>query len=156
MISLVYINKTFNFTATPLLFETIVKGIGGNSYQGWAKAGIVFMNKITTSSTSNGEVTIDVTPSYGYQIMWQSGTSYIAPSANWNGNSISYPTVLAMLFNGSYATGFYGSGTSLNNLVKPTSAVTPSGYNGVGYVGLYALAHSSSGSFWGIFQLLLA
>jgi len=154
MISLVYINKTFNFTATPLLFETIVTGIGGKSYGSGAKAGLVYMNSITTSSTTNGEVTIDVSPGYGYQIMWQSGTSYIAPSGNWNGGSVSYPTVLAMLFNGSYVTGFYGS--TLNNLVKPTSAVTPSGYTGSGYVGLYSLVHTSSGSFWGIFELLLA
>jgi len=84
MISLVYINKTFNFTATPLLFEAIVKGIGG-SVQQWSKAGLVYMNNITTSSTSNGEVDMAITSSHGYATQWQSGTSYIAPSANWNG-----------------------------------------------------------------------
>jgi len=45
MISLVYINKTFNFTATPLLFEAIITGIGG-SVQIWSKAGLVYMNSI--------------------------------------------------------------------------------------------------------------
>jgi hypothetical protein len=157
MISLVYINKTINFTATPLLFETIVKGIGGSalsSDSGWSKAGLVYMNSLTTSSTSNGEADMLVTNGNGYAVQWQSGTSYIAPSANWNGGSISYPTVLAMLLSGSYATGFYGS--SLNNLVKPTSAVSPSGYKGVGYVGLWDTAHTTSGTFWADFQLLLA
>ncbi len=119
MISLVYINKTFDFKTTPLLFETIVTGIGGNSDCGWSKAGIVYMNKINDNSTSNGEVDMVVTKSNGYAIQWQNGTSYIAPSASWNGGSISYPTVLALLLNGSYVTGFYGS--SFNNLVQPTN-----------------------------------
>jgi len=88
MISLVYINKTFNFTATPLLFEAIVKGIGG-SVQTWSKAGLMYMNSISDSSTSNGEVDMIVSGGAGYAIQWQSGTSYIAPSANWNGGSVS-------------------------------------------------------------------
>ena len=157
MISLVYINKTFDFTTTPLLFETIVTGIGGSALSsdgGWSKAGIVYMNKINDSSTSNGEDDMIVSNGNGYVIQWQSGTSYIAPSSNWNGSSISYPTVLAMLLNGSYATSFYGS--SLNNLVRPTNAVTPSGYSGVGYVGLWDTAHTRSGAFWTTFELLLA
>jgi len=135
MISLVYINKTFNFTATPLLFEAIVKGIGG-SVQQWSRAGLVYMNSINDSSKSNGEVDMMVTGGAGYSIQWQSGTRYIAPSASWNGGSVSYPTVVAMLLNGSYATGFYGS--MLNKLVQPTGAVTPSGYKGAGYVGLFS------------------
>ncbi len=157
MISLVYIDNTFNFATTPLLFETIVKGIGGSALSsdgGWSKAGLVYMNSITTSSTSNGEVDAIVTAGNGYAVQWQSGTGYIAPSANSNGGSISYPTVLAMLLTGSSVTGFYGS--SLNNLVQITSAVSPSGYTGTGYVGLWDLAHSTSGSFWAVFELLLA
>ena len=59
-----------------------------------------------------------------------------------------------MLLNGSHATGFYGS--TLNNLVQPTSAVTPSGYSGVGYVGLWDTAHTNSGTILAVFQLLLA
>jgi len=155
MISLVYINKTFNLMTTPLLFETLITGIGGSalSATGWAKAGLVYMNNITTSSDSNGEVDMIVISQAEYAVQWQNGTSNIAPSAAWTGGSVSYPTVVAMLLNGSYVTGFYGS--TLNNLVQPTSAVTPSGYKGVGYVGLFDTAHSSD-TFWAFFQLLLA
>jgi len=153
MISLVYINKTFNFATTPLIFETILKTTG-SAPSVYAKAGLVYMNSITASSTTNGEVSMHIMPAYGYQVFWQSGNSYIAPSVEQHGGSMSLPTVLALFLNGSYVTGFYGS--SLNNLVKLASAVTPSGYTGTGYIGLWVTAHTSSGTFWAVFQLLLA
>ncbi len=41
---------------------------------------------------------MEVTDGAGYAIQWQSGTSYIAPSGNYNGGSITYPTILALVF----------------------------------------------------------
>ncbi len=159
MISLVYINRTFNFTATPLLFEAIVKGMGGSAFSasgsdGWPQSGLVYMNKINDNSTSNGEAATIVSQSNGNQFKWQSGTSYIAPSSETTTGSIGYPTVLAMLLNSSYVTGFFGP--TLNDLTWKSSAEVPTGYDADGYVGLYAVAHTSSGTLWATYELLLA
>ncbi len=62
---------------------------------------------------------MEVTDGAGYAIQWQSGTSYIAPSGNYNGGSITYPTILALVFpNSSYACGFYGNSLGVKVLIE--------------------------------------
>jgi len=139
----------------PAIIEAKVLSLTGNSGDsGWTKAGILYQNQVTTSSTSNGEVDMEVTDGNGYAIQWQSGTSYIAPSGNYNGNSITYPTILALVFpNTSYACGFYGS--SLGVLSQEGNCVTPTSMISQGYIGLLVTAHSSSGTSSAVFQYLL-
>jgi hypothetical protein len=152
MITYLYYNQSISI---PSIVEAKVLSLTGNSGDsGWTKAGILYQNQVTTSSTSNGEVDMVVTDGKGYAIQWQSGTSYIAPSGNYNGNSIVYPTILALVFpNTSYACGFYGS--SLGVLSQEGNCVTPTSMASQGYIGLLVTAHSSSGTSSAVFQYLL-
>jgi len=151
MITYLYYNQPISI---PAIIEAKVLSLTGNSGDnGWTKAGILYQNQVTTSSTSNGEVDMIVTDGNGYAFQWQSGTNYIAPSGNYNGNSITYPTILALVFpNTSYACGFYGS--SLGVLSQEGSCVTPTSMVSQGYIGLMVTAHSSSTSS-AVFQYLL-
>jgi len=152
MITYLYYNQLISI---PAIIEAKVLSLTGNSGDsGWTKAGILYQNQVTTSSTSNGEVDMLVTDGRGYAIQWQAGTSYIAPSGNYNGGSITYPTILALVFpNTSYACGFYGS--SLGVLSQAGSCITPTSMASQGYIGLLVTAHSSSGTSSAVFQYLL-
>ncbi|MFP3132169.1 MAG: archaellin/type IV pilin N-terminal domain-containing protein [Candidatus Nanopusillus sp.] len=151
MITYLYYSQPISI---PAIVEAKVLSLTGNSGDsGWTKAGILYQNQVTTSSTSNGEVDMFVSDGNGYAIQWQSGTSY-APCANYNGNSITYPTIIALVFpNTSYACGFYGS--SLGVLSQEGSCITPTSMASQGYIGLFITAHSSSGTSSAVFQYLL-
>jgi len=152
MITYLYYNQSISI---PAIVEAKVLSLTGNSGDsGWTKAGILYQNQVNDSSDSNGEVDMEVTDGNGYAIQWQSGTSYIAPSGNYNGGSITYPTILALVFpNTSYACGFYGS--SLGVLSQEGRCVTPTSMASQGYIGLLVTAHSSSGTSSAVFQYLL-
>jgi hypothetical protein len=152
MITYLYYNQPISI---PAIVEARVISLTGNSGDsGWTKAGILYQNQVTDSSDSNGEVDMEVTDGNGYAFQWQSGTSYIAPSGNYNGGSITYPTILVLVFpNTSYACGFYGS--SLGVLSQEGSCVTPTSMTSQGYIGLLVTAHSSSGTSSAVFQYLL-
>jgi hypothetical protein len=95
-----------------------------------------------------------VTSGNGYEFQWQSGTSYIAPSGNSNGGTISYPTILALIAESSSSIGgFYG--VSLGSLTQKGVYVTPTNIASSGYIGLFVTAHNSSGTSSATFQYML-
>ncbi|MFP3317217.1 MAG: archaellin/type IV pilin N-terminal domain-containing protein [Candidatus Nanopusillus sp.] len=153
MITYLYYSQLISI---PTIVEAKVISLTGNSGDsGWTKAGILYQNQVTDSSTLNGEVDMIVTDGAGYAIQWQSETSYIAPTDNYNGGSIIYPTIIALVFpNTSYACGFYGS--SLGVLSQEGNCVTPTSRASQGYIGLFVTSHNSNGlSSSAVFQYLL-
>ncbi|MFP3289571.1 MAG: DUF2341 domain-containing protein [Candidatus Micrarchaeota archaeon] len=151
MITLIYDTSTISI---PSIVQARIASLTGNSGEGgWAKAGVLYQNSITDSSTSNGEVDMEVTAGNGYAFQWQTGTSYIAPSANNNGGSINYSTVVSLVFSSTSSVGgFYGS--SLGNLTQMGSYETPTSIASSGYIGLLITTHSS-GTSSAAFQYLL-
>jgi hypothetical protein len=152
MITLVYYTSTISI---PSIIQAQITSLTGNSGDiGWTKAGILYQNSITSSSTSNGEVAMSVTSGNGYSFQWQSGTSYVAPSAYNNGGSITYPTDVSLVFQSTSSVGgFYGS--SLGNLTQMGSFVTPTSIASSGYIGLFVTAHNTAGTSSATFRYLL-
>jgi len=153
MITYLYYSQLISI---PAIVEAKVISLTGNSGDtGWTKVGILYQNQVTDSSNLNGEVDMIVTDGAGYAIQWQSETSYIAPTDNYNGGSIIYPTIVALVFpNTSYACGFYGS--SLGVLSQEGNCVTPTSMASQGYIGLFVTSHNNNGlSSSAVFQYLL-
>ena len=142
MITLAYYNNAINTTG--LIWEAKLTSLTGNSGDGgWTKFGILIQNSINDNSTSNGEVDMVVTSGNGYAFQWQSGTSYIAPSGNSNGGSISYPTYVALAVQSTSSVGgFYGP--SLGVLSQMGSYEAPTSMSSTGYVGIFITSHNSS------------
>ena len=153
-LTFLYLNASV--TTTNLIWETRVNSLTPYSTSdGWVKAGLFIMNSLTTSSTSNGELYFAVTEGNGYQVAWQSGTSYVAPSSGTNGGSITYPTDIAIVSEStSDVGGFYGS--SLGSLSQMGTFEAPTSMSSTGYVGLWITAHTTSGTSSAVFQYFLA
>ena len=152
MITLVY---DISVISIPSIVQAQINSLTGNSGDsGWTKAGILYQNSTTDSSDSNGEVDMAVTSGNGYTFQWQSGTSYIAPSGNSNGGSITYPTDVSLVFKSTSSVGgFYGS--SLDSLTQMGSYESPTSIASSGYIGLFITAHDSSGTSTANFRYLL-
>ena len=152
MITLVYYTSAISI---PSIVQAQITSLTGNSGDsGLTKVGVLYQNSVTDSSDSNGEVDMVVTSGNGYSFQWQSGTSYVAPSGFYQGGSISYPTVVSLVFQSTSSVGgFYGN--SLGSLTQIGSYVTPTSIASSGYIGLFVTAHNSSGTSSGVFQYLL-
>ena len=152
MITLVYDTSAISI---PSIVQAQITSLTGNSGDsGWTKVGVLYQNSVIDSSDSNGEVDMVATSGSGYSFQWQCGTSYVAPSCENNGESISYPTDVSLVFpSTSSVGGFYGN--SLGSLTQMGSYVTPTSITSSGYIGLFVTPHNSSGTSSGVFQYLL-
>ncbi|MEM4058454.1 MAG: hypothetical protein QXZ12_07005, partial [Thermoplasmata archaeon] len=131
----------------PFIVESYLTSLTGNSNDGgWTKLGILLQNTISDTSDSNGEVSMQTTDGEGHQFSYQSGTSYIAPSAGTNDSlTITYPTIIALIAQSSTSVGgFYG--VSLNSLTQVGSYGAPTSMASSVYMGIFILAHNTVGS----------
>ncbi|MEM3830401.1 MAG: hypothetical protein QXP36_14495, partial [Conexivisphaerales archaeon] len=152
MITLIYYKSPIS---VPFIAQAYITSLTGNSGDtGWTKFGILTQNSITDSSYSNGEADMLTTSGSGYAFQYQSGTSYIAPSGNSNGGTITYPTIISLVAQSSSSIGgFYGN--SLNSLTQMGTYEDPTSMSSSVYLGIFITAHSSSGTSTGTLKYLL-
>ncbi|MEM0195756.1 MAG: hypothetical protein QXJ24_05525, partial [Thermoplasmatales archaeon] len=143
-ITLIYYN---NPITVPFIAQAYLTSLTGNSSDSsWTKLGLLTQNTITATSDSNGEAYMVTTDGNGHQFAYQSGTSYVAPSAStYDSQSITYPIIVSLIAQSSTSIGgFFGS--SLNNLTQIGSYVAPTSMASSVYMGVFVLSHNSSGA----------